>query len=129
MHPRAAILAAMRTALEGASSPARPVRRQDETANGGEYQVAAGPAEARGEQSTQQQYDRRLALAVTAWGRTEDERDEMSEDLELALLGTGALGALEVEWEQTELTLPPEQVGQRLYPATYRIVAQYFTTR
>ncbi len=128
MHPRAAILAAVRTALASASSPALPVFEMDASAAGACYQVAA-LEEQRGEQSTKGSYDRRLAIGVTAWGTTPAERDQMSEDLEAALLGTGALGAFEVEWESTSMLLPLEEVAQRLYPATYRIVAQYFSDR
>lgn len=129
MHPRRAIIEALRTALEGASSPALPVYEADETAQALPCWQVHVVAERRGDLSTRAEYERLLELRVTARAPTPTERDAMSEALEASLLGVSALGALEVVWESVDLTLPAESAGERTYPATYTCVAQLFSSR
>lgn len=130
MHPRAAILQAIRDALAASTSPALPIFEADETATGEGWQIAEG-IETRGDQTTREHYERQLAFRVTAWALSAGVRDAMSEALEVALLGDAleAAGVLEVEWISANLARTPEHVGARTYPATYELVAQYFTGR
>lgn len=129
MHPRRAILDAIRAALAGATSPAYPVVEEDETASAAPcWQLAVGD-ETVGAMSTRADYEVQLELKVTARGSTPTERDSLSEALQIALLGAGSAGTLELEWRRTALARPREQVADRTYPATYELLATYFMGR
>ena len=130
MHPRRAILEAVKAALAGATSPAHLVYEEDETAPPGAacWQLAVGD-EAVGPATTQADYHVELELQVTARATTPTERDSMSEALHAALLGVGVAGTLELEWRRCKLARPREQVADRTYPATYELIATYFMSR
>jgi hypothetical protein len=129
-HPRRAIIDAIRTALEAAATPTPlVVYEADQSSELAPCWQIHVRSERRGENTTRAQYERLLEFQVCAIGTTPTERDDMSEALEAALLGVGALGAFEVEWGVVNLSVPEEQVGERIYPATYSCVAQSFTSR
>ena len=127
MHPRRAILEAMRVLL-GSSSPAIPVFEQDETSVTPSFQIAAG-RETRGEDSTKGAREILLEVEVTARGSSPTERDQLSEELELLLLGPTPAWGLEIEFDSVEMELPRDGAGQRTYPATYALVVRYFSDR
>lgn len=127
-HPRREIIEALRAALEAVPG-GYAVYEGDETAAQAPCWQIHVRSERRGEGTTRGQYERLLVFNVCAIGTTPTERDDMSETLEAALLGAQLAGALEVEWEAVDLSLPEEQVEERIYPATYTCVAQSFTSR
>lgn len=129
MHPRRAILEALRTALAAATSPAHPIVEQDETALELPAWLVAIEAETRGEPSRKGAYQRRLQVSVTIAATSPIERDALSEALESAVLGPGALGAFEVEWLSVALPLATDEAGERVYPATYRLAVDYWSAR
>lgn len=129
MHPRAAILAAIRTALTGATSPAfRVFEFEQAAASAPCWQVADIAEELDESQTSKGRYSRFLSVAVAAYGTTRAQRDTMSEALEAALFGRGTVGGFELEWESVALT-PPSESGERIYPAIYNLRVQYFTQR
>ncbi len=128
-HPRAAILAAVRSALAGATSPSLPVFEFEQAAaNAPCWEVADLVEELDEAQTTKTRYSRYITLAVAAIAKTRAQRDTMSEALESVLLGRGTVGGFEMEFESVALT-PPEGAGERLHPAVYTLRVQYFTTR
>lgn len=128
-HPRAAILAAIRTALEGATSPAyRVFEFEEAAANAPCWHVADIAEELDEAQTSKGLYSRYLSVAVAAIATTRAQRDDMSEALEAALFGNGKVGSFELEWESVALT-PPSESGERVYPAIYNLRVQYFSSR
>ncbi len=129
MHPRNAILAAIRTALAGATSPALTVYEFEQaSANAPCWQIADLQEEPDESQTTRGAYSRMLTVAVAAFGTSREQRDELSDTLELALLGPGSVGGFELELESVALT-PPGDAGERVYPAIYNLRVQYFKVR
>jgi len=130
MHARGQILDAILAALEGATSPATPVFEEDETANDApSFQYAVtGEVPVERELTKRAGRSRSLALRVSAWGTTLDEREDLAEALELVLLD-GALGtAFDVVLVSVDLKRNGEG-GQRIYSATYSLDVRYNTPR
>ena len=129
MHPRRAILDAIRTALAASTSPALPVYEEDETAQVVPCWLIAVGLERRGERTSKRSYHRQNSVSVTALGTSRTERDALSEALELALLGASVPGVLEIEWLEVELETPRDEAGERVYPASYRLMVDHFSPR
>lgn len=129
MHPRRIVLGAIKSALTAATSPPLAFFEGDVTAHDAPCWQADASVERRGEGSTREAYERHLEFSVAAIGTTPEQRDDMSEQLEAVLFGAGVLGSFELEWDTVDLSVPKDGAGERIYPATYRCVAQMFTSR
>jgi hypothetical protein len=101
MHARRQILNAIRSALESRSSLGAPVFEEEATAEGRCFQYAASADSPR---AGHEDRDARVLVArVSARGLTPEDRDNLSEALEQALLGAPPLGAFDIHLAHVEL--------------------------
>lgn len=122
MHARLGVIEGLRDALAGGSPP-RAVFEEEETATTLPcFQYALG-AELPGENDAKNLRERGLAVRVTARGRTLEERETLTEELELALL-VGSFGAFEAVFEGAEFKRLGEGSAKN-YTATYTLAVTY----
>jgi hypothetical protein len=134
MHARRTILEAIRDELEDAlgavGSPPSEVQlfEEDETAGPAPCVQYAISEEEPGEDASRSHLDRLLSIKVSARATTPEQRDELSELIESALLENMTLPGLEVNWRGTKLNRSGEG-GQRTFNAHYDFILSYQSDR
>lgn len=112
----------------GNTSPAVLVYEGDETADAVPAFYVTIESEERVEaETTRDRFRRTMRLVVTARGASAQERDDLSEQLEDALL-LGGIGH-EVDLSGVEFPTPDHESGARTWAAVYSLDVHYFTAR
>lgn len=121
-HARLSIVEALRGALAGGSPP-RAVFEEEETATTLPCFQYALDTERPGEGDAKALRERALTVRVTARGGSIEDREALTEELELALL-VGSFGAFEATFEGVEFKRLSEG-GVKNYVATYTLAVTY----